>query len=127
MDPLTLLLIQHFMSKINGNGINPMGGATFQEGDGHNGFAPGIGTASPIPMGIGGGGANLWPIGVAAGFRSVSPIYGTPSASYQGYLSSLQERRDARAGVPGVPPQGAASPSAQRKSQPGSSSRGRSY
>lgn len=41
--------------------------------------------------------------------------FGQPSAAYQGFLQSLQERRDARAGVPDVPPQGATSPSAQRR------------
>lgn len=41
--------------------------------------------------------------------------FGAPSAAYQGYLQSLQERRDARAGVPQVPPQGPTSPSAQRR------------
>jgi hypothetical protein len=48
------------------------------------------------------------------------------TAAYQGYLQALQERRDARAGVPGVPPQGAASSSAQRR-QPGGDRPGRSF
>jgi hypothetical protein len=40
---------------------------------------------------------------------------GQPSAAYQAYLQALQERRDARSGTPAVPPQGGASPSAQRR------------
>lgn len=52
--------------------------------------------------------------------------YGQPSAAYQGYLQALQERRDARMGVPNVPPQGAASPSAQR-AIPSALAGGRSY
>ena len=47
-----------------------------------------------------------------------------PSAAYQGWLQAQQERRDARSGVPGLPPQGAGSPSAQRSSAPGG---GRSF
>jgi hypothetical protein len=57
--------------------------------------------------------------------QTVMAKYMEPSPAYQGFLASLQERRDARSGVPGVPPQGAASPSAQRRTTSGGG--GRSY
>jgi len=55
--------------------------------------------------------------------QSVLGKFSQPTSSYQAYLQSLQERRDARTGVPNVPPQGAASPSAQRSTVPGGGAR----
>lgn len=64
--------------------------------------------------------------GFASFLNAMYGRYGQPSPAYQGFLQALQERRDARMGVPQPPPQGAAEPSAQRR-VPSMSAGQRSY
>lgn len=69
----------------------------------------------PTPQPIQGYGNLMGTGGFNSFMGAMSNRFGQPSAAYQGYLQSLQERRDARAGVPAIPPQGAGSASAQRR------------
>lgn len=79
------------------------------------------------PPGQGGVPRNVTPqqIQMMQFMKMVQERYSRPTLGYQGYLQGLQERRDARSGVPLPPPQGAASSSAQRRNP--SSSGGRSF
>lgn len=71
--------------------------------------------------------ANPQQIMFAQFMKMVMDRYSRPTPQYQGYLSALQERRDARSGVPLPPPQGEAAPSAQRTNSVAGYGGGRSY
>ena len=96
-------LIQHLLQRRGGGYGRGYGGWQGQRGGAPHVMAP---VGSP------------WSNAPSPGFQHFLNMmygrYGQPSAPYQGFLQALQERRDARAGVPDIPPQGAAAPSAQR-------------